>query len=403
MLNLIEAAWHVLVQLAPWMLLGTLIAGLLHVLLPSGFVHRKLQGTSGVLKAVGIGVPLPLCSCGVIPAGIGLKEDGASDGACVGFLISTPQTGIDSILVSASFLGWPFALFKVLSAAITGIVGGLLVDHFRSDASEERDDRPTQRSSAGTLAATWRVVHHGLDIIRSIWLWLVFGILASAAIEVYVPESFLTGIGSLGILPSILAALVISLPLYVCATASVPIAAALVAGGLPPGAALVFLMAGPATNVATMGAIFRRFGGRVLAIYLATIVAGSGIAAVAFDWLLSDALAIGLANHEMHHTWWAQACAVLLLGLFAWFSVVSLVGRLRRRVGKPAEQLSEVRVAVRGMQCGNCVARLEQMLRKTDGIQSAVVNLEPGEALVRGSVGESQVREVIREAGFQPE
>ena len=403
MLNLIEAAWHVLVQLAPWMLLGTLIAGLLHVLLPSGFVHRKLQGTSGVLKAVGIGVPLPLCSCGVIPAGIGLKEDGASDGACVGFFISTPQPGIDSILVSASFLGWPFALFKVLSAAITGIVGGLLVDHFRSDASEKSDDGPTQRSSAGTLAATWRVVHHGLDIIRSIWLWLVFGILASAAIEVYVPESFLTGIGSLGILPSILAALVISLPLYVCATASVPIAAALVAGGLPPGAALVFLMAGPATNVATMGAIFRRFGGRVLAIYLATIVAGSGIAAVAFDWLLSDALAIGLASHEMHHTWWAQACAVLLLGLFAWFSVVSLAGRLRRRVGKPAEQLSEVRVAVRGMQCGNCVARLEQMLHKTDGIQSAVVNLEPGEAIVRGSVRESQVREVIREAGFQPE
>ena len=403
MLIFIEAAWHVLVQLAPWMLFGTLIAGLLHVLLPSGFVHRKLQGTSGVLKAVGIGVPLPLCSCGVIPAGIGLKEDGASDGACVGFLISTPQTGIDSILVSASFLGWPFALFKVLSAAATGIAGGLLVDHFRVDAGTEGGGDRTQRSPAGASAVTWRVVHHGLDIIRSIWLWLVFGILASAAIEIFVPKSFLTGIGAWGILPSALAALAISLPLYVCATASVPIAAALVAGGLPPGAALVFLMAGPATNVATMGAIFRRFGSRVLAIYLATIIAGSGIAAVAFDWLLSDTSAIELADHGMHHTWWARACAVLLLGLFSWFLFESLAGRLRRCFGKTADQLSEVRIAVRGMQCGNCVARLEQALRKTDGIQSVVVNLEPGEAIVCGSLGESQVREAIRATGFQPE
>ena len=399
----IEAVWHVLVQLAPWMLLGTLIAGLLHVLLPSGFIHRKLHGPSGVLKAVGIGVPLPLCSCGVIPAGIGLKEDGASDGACVGFLISTPQTGIDSILVSASFLGWPFALFKVLSAAVTGIVGGLLVDRFDTSSRTEIDGSRARGSSGGVTSAAWRVVHHGLDIIRSIWLWLVFGILASAAIQVFVPESFLMGIGQLGILPSVLAALAISLPLYVCATASVPIAAALVAGGLPPGAALVFLMAGPATNVATMGAIFRRFGGRVLGIYLGTIVAGSAVAAIAFDWLLADTSGIEMTNHEMHHAWWAQACAVLLVGSFAWFSGESLVRWLRRRISKPTNPSSEVRVVVHGMQCANCVARLEKVLHSQERIETAVVNLEPGEAIVRGSIGEGELREVIREAGFQPE
>ena len=115
-------------ELAPWLLLGTLIAALLHGLLPQNFVQRHLQGKGGVAKAVLLGVPLPLCSCGVIPAGLGLKKDGASDGASVGFLISTPQTGVDSILVSASFLGWPFALFKVVSATVTGIVGGYLAD-----------------------------------------------------------------------------------------------------------------------------------------------------------------------------------------------------------------------------------------------------------------------------------
>ena len=282
---MLNAAWHVLLQLAPWILLGTLIAGLIHILLPRGFIHRRLQGVGGVLQAVGIGVPLPLCSCGVIPAGIGLKKDGASDGAAVGFLISTPQTGVDSILVSASFLGWPFALFKVVAAAVTGIAGGLLVERGASPVAE---DPPMTTANVETARAVHRVralLDHGLEIIRSIWRWLVVGILASAAITAYVPTDGLAGLGSLGIVVSCLAALAISLPLYVCATASVPIAYALVHSGLPSGAALVFLMAGPATNVATIGAIYRGFGKRVLAIYLATIVVGSCLAAIVFEGL----------------------------------------------------------------------------------------------------------------------
>ena len=123
-----ESLWQITLELAPWLLLGMAIAGLLHGLLPPDFVGRHLRGRAGVAKAVVLGVPLPLCSCGVIPTGLGLKKDGASNGASVGFLISTPQTGVDSILVSASFLGWPFALFKVAAAAITGLVGGWIAD-----------------------------------------------------------------------------------------------------------------------------------------------------------------------------------------------------------------------------------------------------------------------------------
>jgi uncharacterized membrane protein YraQ (UPF0718 family)/copper chaperone CopZ len=398
----LTATWHVLTQLAPWLLLGTLIAGLMHVLLPAGFIHRRLRGTAGVFKAVGIGVPLPLCSCGVIPAGIGLKEDGASDGACVGFLISTPQTGIDSILVSGSFLGWPFAVFKLLSAAVTGIVGGLLVDRLNADVPSSVDEGQSVPSTSESGSAVWRVARHGLDIIRSIWLWLVFGILASATIEVYVPDSFLTGIASLGIFPSAIAALLISLPLYVCATASVPIAAALVAGGLPAGAALVFLMAGPATNVATMGAIYRRLGARVLITYLAVIIAGSSLAAVAFDWLLADVSVAEATGHEMHHSWWSQACAALLLALFAWFVVQRVAQWFARRRAVPVDS-HEITIAVSGMKCGNCVARLEKTLQNTQGVQSVRVRLEPGEACVWGTLDEHDVRTAIAEAGFQPQ
>ena len=119
---MLDAIWEVVVSLAPPLVLGAIIAGAIHVLLPPDFVGRQLRGRVGVLKSVLLGVPLPLCSCGVLPTALGLKRDGASDGASVGFLISTPQTGVDSILVSGSFLGWPFALFKVLSAAVTGVV-----------------------------------------------------------------------------------------------------------------------------------------------------------------------------------------------------------------------------------------------------------------------------------------
>ena len=120
--------WNVLLELAPWLLLGTAVASGIHVFLPEDFLKRQFSGSAGVLKAVSLGVPLPLCSCGVIPVGLGMKTSGASDGAVVGFLISTPQTGVDSILVSASFLGWPFAIFKLLSAAIMGLLGGGLTN-----------------------------------------------------------------------------------------------------------------------------------------------------------------------------------------------------------------------------------------------------------------------------------
>jgi len=397
----LTAMWHVVLQLAPWILLGTLIAGLLHVLLPRGLVRRELRGPGGVLKAVALGVPLPLCSCGVIPTGIGLKKDGASDGASIGFLISTPQTGVDSILVSASFLGWPFALFKVLSAAVTGIVVGLLVDGLSSDRDDETATEAVDDAPAGQGAAR-RMLDHGLDIIRSIWPWLVVGIVASAAIKTFVPPDFLEGIGDLGILPSSLIALALSLPLYVCATASVPIAAALVSGGLPPGAAIVFLMAGPATNVATMGAIFRRFGARTLVVYLIVIIVGSMGFAVAFDWLLPAVSSTDEITHEGHGAWWAMVCAIAFIGLMAWCAAEDLRAWLRHSRATDSTT-AEFTVPVDGMTCSGCAGRLEKALLNTGGVESAIVHLEPGEVVIRGAIDRTRVQEVVREAGFQTE
>ena len=160
-----EAAWDVMTELSPWLLLGALVSGLLHGLLPPGFVRRQLSGRRGVVKAVLLGVPMPLCSCGVIPAGIGLHKDGASRGSAVGFVTATPQTGVDSIFVSASFLGWPFAVLKVAAAVVTGIASGWLTDLVAPGSSS-----PDATCAPEAERPGWRaMVAHGVDVVRFIW------------------------------------------------------------------------------------------------------------------------------------------------------------------------------------------------------------------------------------------
>lgn len=343
---MLEACWQVLLALSPWLLLGMAVAGALHGLLPATFIHRQLSGRLGVLKAVALGVPLPLCSCGVIPAGLGLKRDGASDGASVGFLIATPQTGVDSVLVSASFLGWPFALFKVVAALVTGLVGGLVTDATGAGDGSQEFGAEAAGSEPGSRGAR-DMLSHSLQILRTIWLWVAVGVVVSAAIEVMLPDQALARLFPESHALAMLATLVIALPLYVCATASVPIAAALVASGMPGGAALVFLMAGPATNMATMGAIFRGFGGRTLAVYLLTIIIGSMGFGVAFDWLLTASALSSFHVHD-HASWWTIAAATTVLALMAWFALED-IRRLFARQQPASSDAPALRLGVRGM------------------------------------------------------
>ena len=376
-----DSIWYILLELAPWLLVGLAIAGLLHGLLPANFVRRQLRGRWGVAKAVLLGVPMPLCSCSVIPTGLGLKKDGASDGASVGFLISTPQTGVDSILVSASFLGLPFALFKVATAAFTGLLGGWLVDATGgSDESHDLADLPTEhaRSRRG-FGSMWE---HSVELLRTVWGWLVIGILISATLESLLPPQALASLNVYGGVLAALLALVISLPLYVCATASVPIAAALIANGMPAGAALVFLMAGPASNIATIGAVYRGFGGRVLAIYFGTVAICSVAFGLLFDSVLSTSGKIGPAHQR--GAWWEVLTAALLIAVLAWFAADDLRGLLRRRTSSAPSADPVQEVAISGMTCNGCVRSVENALQATVGVTSAAVTLESGKAIVHG-------------------
>tara|TARA_B100001123_G_scaffold112393_1_gene131057 strand:- start:895 stop:1908 length:1014 start_codon:yes stop_codon:yes gene_type:complete len=327
----LENIWNLMLELAPWLFVGTVMASLLHIWLPPDFINRRLGsgGPSSVLRAVVFGVPLPLCSCAVIPATVSLKKEGAGQGSALGFLIATPQTGVDSILVTASMLGWPFALFKVVAALVTGVAGGVLAD--RKGLSNVSDQqKPDACCHDHNHAATgWReALNYGLyDLLYPIWGWLLVGLIASALITTWVPEDQFSGLAGAGIW-TLLLTIFISMPLYVCATASVPVAAALVISGFPEGAALVFLLVGPATNIATIGAVHRLFGMRILVIYILTVIVGSVSFGMIFDafWGLQTT---GLVIAHQHHSLAASASAVLLTGLLGWFGIRDLRQMLR--------------------------------------------------------------------------
>ena len=303
--------WMVLLDLSAALLLGLLLAGLLRVFFPDRLVRAHLSRPTlgSAVRAALIGVPMPLCSCGVVPTAIGLHNQGASRGATTSFLISTPQTGVDSVLVSAAFLGWPFALFKVFAAFVTGVFGGWLADRVAARAGPVdllvEQGQPWRIEGNRWLAALRYAV---FDILGAIDLWLIVGILLAAVITTLVPGGSLENITWTQGLGGMLLVLAISLPLYVCTTSSVPIAASLIAAGMPAGTALVFLMAGPATNIATIGIVYRTLGGHVLGVYLGTVIVASMIFGMGFDFVLGGQSGNAVAHAHGERAWCSSGC-----------------------------------------------------------------------------------------------
>ena len=244
MLEFIDALWNTVVALAPSLLLGLLLAGLLHVFVKKDRIlsHLGKPGFKSSAKAALVGVPLPLCSCGVLPAALGLRRDGASRGAVTSFLISTPQTGVDSIAVTWSILGWPVALAKVIAAFVAGLLGGTIADRISYGMDNQKTAPACTDIESGSIPR--RIWNYSFNsLFRDIYAWLAFGILVSALITTFLEPGQLSQFSILNGPLGLLAALAIGIPLYVCSIASVPVAAGLIYAGFPVGSALVFLMA----------------------------------------------------------------------------------------------------------------------------------------------------------------
>jgi uncharacterized membrane protein YraQ (UPF0718 family) len=277
-LDIMVEFWRVLNEMAPYLLFGFFIAGLLSRLFPQRLVERHLGGGGfvPVLKAALIGIPLPLCSCSVIPVTASLRKHGASRGASIAFLISTPQTGIDSIFVTLSLLGPLFAVFRPLAAFVSGLCGGALAAVTDVDKKSPQEKMPpcTDECCAkgGGRTGFLRAIHFGfITLPRDIGRSLIIGVAVAGVIAAFIPEAYFAGSLGTGI-GGMLVMMLLGMPLYVCATASVPIAAALMSKGVSPGAALVFLTTGAATNAATIATTWKLMGPRATVIYLVTVL-----------------------------------------------------------------------------------------------------------------------------------
>ncbi len=331
-LNIIQETYHVAVESAPYILFGFVAAALLYVFFPEnriqGWLGKKSIGS--VLKASVLGVPLPLCSCGVIPAAVALRRRGASRGATASFLISTPETGVESILLTYGLLGPFMAIVRPVAAFITSATAGTLVNSIDDTEEAPAEPAPTcgccsgeaKEPKEGFIARAWNSTRYVFsDVLGDIGKWLIIGVVISGVILAVLPQDFFADVlGSSW--ATMLVMLVIGLPLYICASASTPVAAALILKGVSPGAALVLLMVGPATNITTIAIVAKEMGKRAAAFYIGSIVVCSLAIAVVVDLLIAAyAISIPIAISTHHHMlplWIGIPSAVILFGLIAY-------------------------------------------------------------------------------------
>ncbi|WP_170829137.1 MULTISPECIES: SO_0444 family Cu/Zn efflux transporter [Pseudoalteromonas] len=377
-MELVTNFWQLFLLSAPWLILGLFLAGVINVFIAKDFLQRHLgeEGVWTTVKAALIGAPMPLCSCGVIPAAIGLRRAGGSKSATTAFLVSTPETGVDSISVSYVLLGPFMAIIRPIAAVCSAIVAGVLVGRDTKSQSPtthkpttqgccdsepavaassccntEQEQASTQTSCCATqhqapqsatccdtkatvakqsccdtqdtpqesfLGKMWRAIKFSSNkLLSDTMVWLMIGLFFAAVVQTFVPESFLSQWGG-GII-AMMVVILISIPMYICATASTPIAAGLLMAGVSPGAVLVFMLAGPATNIATLGVVGKELGKRAVIAYLGGVIGVAIIFGFLTDFLVAS---YGFAvepmvqmQHEILPQWFTLLTGLVLLAL----------------------------------------------------------------------------------------
>ncbi len=319
-------------KMAPYLLFGFFFAGLLHIFFSPEKIARHLgKGNfASVIKASLFGIPLPLCSCGVIPAALALRREGASIGAVLAFFISTPTTGIDSICATYALLGGLFTGFRIAGSFAAGVFAGVLANSFikeKSFTSPEKEScklcgHETEHRHSAMKKAAEALRYAFIGLFDEIAKWLLIGVLIGGTISFFIPEGFFASFLGPGWV-AYLVMFLIGTPMYVCATGSIPIAASMMLKGLSPGAAFVFLLSGPATNTVTITVMIKELGRKAVAIYLGSIFAASMLLAFALDkiWrvMVSPAASHGMVAHSKMLPLWVEysSTAILLLLIFS--------------------------------------------------------------------------------------
>lgn len=402
------------VEISPYLILGFFFAGLLHVLLGEQYIkkHFAVSGLASTIKAALFGVPLPVCSCGVIPLAESLRRDGASKSATMSFLVSTPSSGVDSILATYALMGPVYAVFRPIASFISGILVGI-VTHFQD---REKNGAPgTTPDGAGSgengngmkrKKSFKEVFVYGFRVIPSeISKWLILGVVVGGAISALVPADFGTRYLQ-GPLLSYIVILLISIPIYVCATGSIPIAASLIAKGVLPGAALAFLIAGPATNTVTISFLYKKMGARITVIYITSIVVVSVASGLLFDWIWqSMGLEVGAVTqggtHLPHHLKHLSAILLLIIFITGKIDFFKFFAKFRSQRGDKDKMKYKIKVP--DMNCQHCKMKITGALENLPEIRSVSIDLAAREVEVESDLPIGQVMEKIRSEGYNPQ
>jgi len=408
---------YLTMEMAPYLMLGFLFAGILYAWFPAEKMTRYLgkNNSASALNASLLGIPLPLCSCGVIPTGVSFYKNGASKGSAVSFLISTPQTGVDSVMVTWSLLGLPMAIIRPVIALVTGVFGGVLTNKLEKKDRQTPVSRTTTENGKTQKVGVLGMLRYAFgEFLEDIVKWLVIGLLIAALIAVLIPEDFFLRYLSNDYL-SMLIILVASIPLYVCATGSVPIAAVLIMKGLSPGAAIVFLMAGPATNAATISVIGNSMGRKTLIRYMVSIITGAlffGILVNEFlprEWFTEPIKAMHGEGHEHEILpYWLQLVSSILLTLAIINALLRkyLLPGFRRKKQIDVQPLKTVdmnnMIKVEGMTCNHCKMNVENGIKNVEGIKDARANINTGEVEIEGeNFNLDDVKKAVDNLGYK--
>jgi|WetSurMetagenome_2_1015567.scaffolds.fasta_scaffold00130_35 uncharacterized protein len=409
-------------DMAPYMLLGLMFAGVLHVFIHRDFVAKHLGGSNvaSVVKASLFGIPLPLCSCGVLPVALSLRKGKASDGATISFLISTPQTGIDSIAATWGMLGPVYAIFRPLAALVMGIVGGLAVIPFSSKHEHGADGggkrfscnlcfEPKPHSHPVSYRVRRALRYAFRDFLDDIAVQLTIGIAAAGIIAYFVPENFFARHVNNEFLSMVLM-VVVGIPMYICATASIPVAVALMAKGLSPGAAFVFLAVGSATNISFILAVADVMGKKIVSVYLAVLT----ILSVAMGYVLNLVFALfgtqslnGKLAHDFseHVSPWTAALSALFLLIL----LLSLARVGREKIGDflagrehhhDHDEHAAV-IAVEGMTCRTCGDKVVAEISKLHDVGSVTADIKASTVTITGHADREAVKKAVEAAGFE--
>ena len=407
-------------EMSPYLLLGFLLAGLMHAFIPGTIYSKYLAKPNmrSVVLAALFGIPLPLCSCGVLPTAMSLRREGASKGAAVSFLIATPQTGVDSIIATFSLMGLPFAIIRPIAALATAIFGGKMVNVIEGDEGAGKFDSTNEQahddlcvdsccgghdkvptSFVGKVIEALRYAY--IDMMESVGKWLVVGLIVAGLITIFVPDSYFE-IFKDNSFTSMLLVLCISIPMYLCATGSIPIAVALMMKGLTPGAALVLLMAGPACSVASVLVVSKVLGRRTLTAYLGSIISGAVGFGLVTDYLLPRAwfmshLVANDACCEEESSLFATSCTILLFLLLA---NAFIRRRFRSKANINSKNTMKQTFIIKGMSCNHCRMSAEKAILSVKGVTSASVDLGSKQAVVEGDFLPEDVCKAVEETGF---